>query len=191
MAPANDPFGPHLFTPRVMWMALMIANVMVFVVLTVTAQAPSAPPDPIVFLVLAVFATSAGVAHFLIPARTRQAAVASTKLETTEMVDPHASVIFRDAAPRIRVFVDEKAVAAASGQVFQTPFILSIALAESIGIDGGVLVAMGFPVEQAVAFPAIAALLIIRVFPTRKAMLAPLEKHYGATLASDQPAKSQ
>ena len=191
MAPANDPLGPHLLTPRIMWMALMMSNVMIFVVLTLTAQPPQAPPDPIVFIVLAMIATSAAVAHFLLPERMRQANVAGSKLETTERVDPNASVIFRDAAPRIRVFVDEKAVAATGGRVFQTPFIVGMALAESIGIDGGVLVAMGFPVEHAVAFPAIGALLMIRSFPTRKAMLAPLEQHYGATLASDQPAKSQ
>lgn len=172
-------------------MALMIANVMIFVVMGMTALAPSAPPDTVVFIVLGMVAAGAAGAHFILPARIRQATVAGSKLETTEMVDPHASVIFRDAAPRIRVFVDEKAVAATAGRVFQTPFILGMALAESIGIDGGVLVAMGFPVQQAVAFPAIGALLMIRLFPTRRAMLAPLEKHYGATLAGDQPAKSQ
>lgn len=191
MAPANDPFSQHLMTPRIMWFALMMSNVMVFTVITLTVQAPSEPVDPIVFIVIAMMAAGAAAAHFLIPARIRQATVAGTTLETTEMVDPNASVIFRDAAPRIRVFVDDKAVAATGGRVFQTPFILAMALAESIGLDGGVLVAMGVPIEQAVAFPVIGALLMIRLFPTRKALLAPLEKHYGARLASDQPAKSQ
>lgn len=191
MASANDPFGPHLLTPRIMWMALMMSNVMVFTVITLTVPAPSEPVGPVVFIVLAMVALGTAVAHFLVPERIRHATAAGTKLETTEMVDPNASVIFRDAAPRIRVFVDEKAVAAAAAHVSQTPFILAMALAESIGLDGGVLVALGFPIEQAVAFPAVAALLMLRHFPTRRSMLAPLEKHYGARLAGDQPAKSQ
>jgi len=191
MAPANDPFSQHLMTPRIMWMALMMSNVMIFVVLTLTAQAPSEPPDPIVFIVIGMMAVGAAAAHFLVPARIQKATTAGTKLETSEMVDPNASVIFREAAPRIRVFVDERAVAAAGGRVLQTPFIVGMALAESIGLNGTVLVALGCPLAQAVAFPAIAALLMARLFPTRKSLLAPLEAHYGARLVSDQPAKSQ
>jgi hypothetical protein len=191
MAPTNDPFSQHLFVPRVLWLALMMSNVMVFVVVATTVPAPAIPFDATLFGVLGVASLVTGAVHFVFPSRMRQRLVAGTKLETTEAVDPNASVIFREAAPRIRVFVDERAVAAAGARALQTPFIVGMALAESIGLHGTVLVALGCPLEQAAAFPAIAAVLMARLFPTQKALLAPLEAHYGARLVSDQPAKSQ
>ena len=191
MAPTSDPLSQYLFVPRVLWLALMMSNVMVFAIITQTVPLPEAPFDPLYFVVFGVASLATGAVHLVFPARMKKQIVAGTKLETTEAVDPNASVIFREAAPRIRVFVDERAVAAAGGRVLQTPFIVGMALAESIGLNGTVLVALGCPLAQAVAFPAIAALLMARLFPTRKSLLAPLEAHYGARLVSDQPAKSQ
>jgi hypothetical protein len=191
MATANDPISQHLFTPRVLWLALMMSNVMIFTVVTLTLERSAAPYDPVLFIVFGVASLASGVVHFVLPGRMRKQIVAGTKLETTEAVDPNASVIFREAAPRIRVFVDERAVASVGGRVLQVPFIVGMALAESIGMYGTVLIALGCPIEQAAAFPAIAALLMVRLFPTRKALLAPIEAHYGARLPSDQPAKSQ
>jgi hypothetical protein len=191
MVTAPDPITQHLFVPRVMWLALMMSNVMVFTVVAITVPAPAAPFDPIMLAVLGVASLVTGVVYVVFPGRLRRQQVVATKLETTEAVDPNASVIFREAAPRIRVFVDDAAVAAAGARALQTPFIVSMALAESIGLHGTVLVALGCPVEHAAAFPAIAALLMVRLFPTRAALLAPLEAHYGARLLGDQPAKSQ
>lgn len=191
MAATTDPITQQLFVPRMLWIALMMSNVMVFAVVAMTMPAPAAPFDPTMFVVLGVASLVTGAVHFVFPSRMKQGLVAATALETTEVVDPNASVIFRQAAPHIRVFVDERAVASAGGRALQTPFIVGMALAESIGLHGTVLVALGCPLEQAAAFPAIAALLMARLFPTRKALVGPLEAHYGARLVSDQPAKSQ
>jgi len=159
----------------------MTTNIMAFTVVALLVP-PAAPFDPTLFYVFLVTSIGSGVAHVVIPARLGAQHMQNIKLDTTEQADPNGSVIFRDAAPMVRVFADPAKAARTAVAAFQTPFILAMALAESIGLYGTVLAAMGCPIEQAVAFPLVAALLMARLFPTQKRVLGPVEAHFGARL---------
>ena len=168
--------------PRVLWLALMVSNIMAFAVVALVAAPPAAPFDPMMFYVFALVSVGTGVAYVLVPSHMRAQQMQGVKLDTTEQADPNGSVIFRDAAPMVRVFADPVKAARTAAAQFQTPFILGMALAESIGLYGTVLTVLGCPLEQAVAFPLVAALLQARLFPSRQRVLGPLEAHFGARL---------
>jgi hypothetical protein len=68
MAPTNDPISQHLFVPRVLWLALMMSNVMVFLVITQTVPVPEAPFDPLYFGVFGVASLATGAVHLVFPA---------------------------------------------------------------------------------------------------------------------------
>jgi hypothetical protein len=184
MSSTQDPLAPLLMVPRILWLALMVSNLMVFGVVSQVAAPPSAPFDPLFFYVFVAVSVGAGVAHVVIPAQLRKRQLEGAKLDTTEQADPNGSVIFRDAAPMVRVFADPAKAARAAAAAFQTPFILAMALAESIGLYGTVLAVLGCPLEQAVTFPLVAALLMARLFPTRQRVIGPFEAHFGARLAA-------
>lgn len=182
MSDNPDPLAPLLFTPRVLWFALFMSNILVFSVVAAVVVPPDEPFDMLMLYVLAAAAVGAGVAQVIIPRRVEAGLLAAAKADTEERADPNASVIFREAAPTVRYFADPPAAAKTAAALFHTPFILRVALSESIGMYGAVLVALGCPLEQAIAFPLIAAVLIARLFPTRKSVMAPLEGHFGARM---------
>ena len=180
MSTTRDPLAPYMLVPRVLWFALNVSNALIFGIMSATRQPRDEPFDVTLFVALGLASVASGVAHVLLPRRLRAQHIAATRLDTTEEADLQGSVIFREAAPMVRVFASTQKAIAAAASSYQTAFIFGMAMAESIGIYGGVLAFLGCPLEQAVAFPLVGALLMARLFPTRQKMLGPLEAHYGA-----------
>jgi hypothetical protein len=69
-----------------------------------------------------------------------------------------------------------------AGVIFQTPFILALALSESVAMFGFVLGWLGAPLPVAGAFFAASWVLLLARFPTRSRVFGPFEAHFRAKL---------
>jgi hypothetical protein len=175
----------NLITVRVLWASLVFSTLLELAFVLgadfdrhVELQLP-------VVVALACFALGVAVTSFLLPSRLHRIALEQLALPVIEVpVQNSEARDYRSAAGSQRVFRD--AVAARTGMLraFQTPFILSLALSESIALMG-LVIAQGrlAPSWLALPFFAIAWVLFGLRFPREKSLVAPAERLYSARLA--------
>jgi hypothetical protein len=108
------------------------------------------------------------------------------KLETEDeaIADPNrqASDVlpFRETTTVMRkVAKDPKAARQRALMIYQTAFILKMALAESIALYGFILHFLGFPLTVALPFFGVCWILMLVRFPTLEKAIAPLEQALG------------
>lgn len=171
---------PALKIPRILWAALLVATA-IFLVVVQVAPAPAPEPIPMLPAVLAVVALADAVASFLIPAMALRKALGAARVEVVEqaVADPNSVIPYRD-APKRRVFADANAATRAAVMAFQTPFILSLALSESIALFGFILGYLGHSKPVYLPFFVLSWILFLLRFPTRERVLGPLERAKGA-----------
>lgn len=169
-------------TPRILWAALLFSTLMLGV-LPYVATLPDQPPNPILLPVFAAVALGQVAFGLVFPEATMKKALATqlTKL-IVERPNPAAEVTFREAAPPIQAFEDPNAVWSKVFMIWQAPFILKMALAESVGLMGLMLPFQGFPREYALPFVAVGAILQIARFPTAEKIQAAVKKATGVDL---------
>lgn len=156
---------PSMFQPRVIWAALLASQgIYAFIMFGHFLEVPSEPPDPIMLPVLGGVAAMVAVMSFVLPRVLGRPAVAAAvaDIRHRELQLPEI---------RKRAFM-----------MGFTPFILSIALSEAVGIFGLVLFAVGYPLTTALVFTAASVVLIAVRFPTERAFLGPLEEALGRSL---------
>jgi hypothetical protein len=174
--PASPIFQPMLRTSQILWAGLTVSTLVlsVLIVTMPTNTGHVAPPDfgPI-FVVVAL--VTAG-ASFFVPARATAAALGRTKEQQlipgpTDPATGRPTVTFADPATAAR---------SAFGLAFQ-PLLLSIALSESVTLDGFALHMVGGPTVCALPIGLFGVVLAALRFPTVTRMVGPYEKAYGAT----------
>jgi hypothetical protein len=176
----------NLITVRVLWASLVFSTLLELAFVLgadfdrhVELQLP-------VVVALACVALGVAVTSFLLPSRLHRIALEQLALPVVEVLVQNSEAMsdYRSAAGSQRVFRD--AVAARTGMLraFQTPFILSLALSESIALMG-LVIAQGrlAPSWLALPFFAIAWVLFGLRFPREKSLVAPAERLYSARLA--------
>lgn len=171
--------------PRILWGALLSATVIFLGVLFWQRRAgvlPAAPEDPMFLLTFAVAALSASSMSVVMPLMFRRKALLAANLAVEEIDDTGAIGMFRQSAPKVRVFSDAQKARAIALATYQTSLILGMAMAESVALFGFVLGFLGFAPLQVLPFWIVAWLLMLSRFPNDKAIDEPLEKVYDARL---------
>jgi hypothetical protein len=176
----------RLLPARIIWGAISFSPALLLLVLHLTrraGQAPATAPEPTLFYAIAATAVSVAGASAFLPRLLRGQTLAGARLEVVEQVDERDAVgMFRQSAPKIRVFADPTLARARAFGAFQVALIIGLALGEAVALFGFVLGFLGFPLPQVLPFWAVAWLLMLPRFPTAKAAIAPLEERYDAKL---------
>ena len=176
----------RMMVPRILWGALFVTTVIYLGVLQFMArfgEIPAAPVEPLMPLAFGVVGLVVAAVSVLLPRHMYRQALQELQLEVVTQVDERGgAVLFRDAAPTIRVFKDPAAVVRSVMPRFFTPFILGMALAEAVALFGFTLAMMGLPLLHALPFWAVAWALMIVHFPAVRRILGPLESLYDVVL---------
>lgn len=152
---------PLLFTPRILWFALLVSQLVYVFILTVSGAVPlpAEPPDPMLPLMFGAAAFGVAVASFVVPAvLTRN--LAGTVAEGDAHGDPRRKAM----------------------SMMFTPFIISLALSEAVSIFGLIVGYLGHPIAAWAPFIASGMLLTAWRFPTEARMMAPLTRRNGVTV---------
>lgn len=159
-------------TLRVLWAALLGSNAVYLVVSEVLREQrpPDAPPVDVTMVgALGLASLIAAVVSVLLPGRLLRGAAQGAPLATRAEVssDPLAATQgFRRAPPTAAAWDDPAAARDAALRAYRAPFIVGMALAESISINGLVLAALGAPRLTVAPFFALGAALQLARFPT-------------------------
>jgi len=173
-------YANRMITPRILWGALLFSTLVYLVILQVI-ELPEAEPDPVMLPVLGVAGLGSAIISIFLPAHLHRQQAAVSKLEVEEVPDPTAQGMFRDQIPTLRRFADPDAVVAKGAAIFFTPFILGMAMAESVAIYGFFLGFIGFDLVTIIPFWVAAWALMLVRFPRWTDVLGPLEKVHEAT----------
>lgn len=150
----RDAIGRRLKMPRILWFAMLVSQgVYVYVART---AAPDTPADGAGTLVvpLAAAAFVSAMMSFALPMFLHRSAM--RRVEPSTMGGAPADLA------RIAV------------ALYFTPFVLAIALSESVAVFGVVLALQGLPQSTYLPFIGAGALLVLVRFPTGRAALGPL-----------------
>jgi len=175
----------RLKTVRTLWFGL-VASVCMFVVALAFEKKPL-HAEPFMAPVLALLALGVAVASFVIPANMRKTAYAKVDLPVEEVPDTSTSDVIPDRdAPKRRVFAKPDEALEKAFARYQTPFILSMALSEAVGLFGFMLGRFGFsPLVYGPFFVVSVALMVLR-FPTLPKILEPFERAANAKFPLDE-----
>jgi hypothetical protein len=175
---------PILLTNRILWGSILFSSLLFPVVLVLIEQDKPQLREPIVMPVLGVLAVTAAIMSRVLPTFMRRQAFAREQIRIEQQTDPHSAMaLYRGAAPTRRVFADREGARMIAMRVQQTTSILGLALSEAVGLFGFALGYIGFEVWQAAPFFVVGWILILTLFPTERAAIRALERHYDATLA--------
>jgi len=170
-----DRYAARMITPRILWGALLASTGIYLVILQTLELAPG-EPDPMMLPALAIAGAFSAITSIAWPAYAQRQAAASATFEIEEVPDPNAQGMFRDQVPTLRRFADPDAVVSKGMALFFTPYILAMALAESVAIYGFVLGFLGFDLVTIIPFWVVAWALMLVRFPRWSDVIAPLEK---------------
>jgi hypothetical protein len=181
MTPQNR-FAQALRVARVLWGSLT-ASTVIFAGLALGV--PHNVPRPmelqvqwaLVFLALVV-----AIVSFVLPARTYSNALQSRKAEVAQP-EPMAGFVAGQGAR----FVHPGKAAGQAVVLWQTPFILSMALSEAVTLLGFIIAWSGGALAVAGPLMAAGTLLAAVRFPTLARMLGPYERAHGATFGASSP----
>lgn len=167
---------------RILWGALF-ASTLLFLISGYVAiggreDAPS--PDPLMLPVLAFASAGIAGASILFPRHLLRQSFRAAKYEVTDL--PKEELMFRDTPGRPRKFTDPEAVRKTLAPKVQTSFILGMALAEAVALNGFVLWFVGFPLTQTIGFFVVCWVLMLTHFPNADRDVQALEKLYDADL---------
>ncbi len=181
---APDVSPQRLLTARILWASLLLTNFIYLGVLAYLRSSRTPPPEPASTLVmgLAVAGLANAVMSFVLPRSIHRRAALATGTETREglMGDPLATQGFRTAAASGRVFSDDRAARRAAFQVFQSPFVVGMAMAESVSLFGFVLGFLGAEWAQVLPFFAVGIAAQAVRFPTLGRVEGMFEAAHGA-----------
>jgi hypothetical protein len=165
---------------RILWCGLMVANAMSFVLAVTHAQPHSTMPPHFPELAGAI-SLGIAMASIVLPARGFAMALRNMKVE---IIDAPGEVLggFRESAPVVRVIAEPERALSDALVRFQTPFILGMALAESIGLFGLMIGFLGGPPIAYAPFFGVSTALMLSKFPTLPRIERALERAKNAKL---------
>lgn len=174
-----------LRTQKILWSALTLVPLLYFGIALIAKHAEE-PPPPLILPGLGGIAVAMAVLSFILPevffasALRRQVGHA---IRITQVASPSPLVAeggFRDAAPSVNEVEDPAAVLALAARLDMSPLIMTLALRESIAINGLVLALLGFSTRIAFGFVAVSVALLILRRPSIEALRARVERVLGA-----------
>jgi hypothetical protein len=176
----------QLRTQRILWGALLVSTLVYLGIGLGIELAPPTPPPPAVLpLALAVAALGTAVMSLVVPERMARERLLALSLPVVERAAEET--MFADGVRQRRRFADPATALRRAQPVGQVALILELALAESIAIEGFLLLLLRFPAAIAAPFFLLAWALMLARFPTAARLGARLERAYSADLA---PAES-
>ncbi|HEX7601906.1 MAG TPA: hypothetical protein VF316_09890 [Polyangiaceae bacterium] len=158
----------RLFAMRILWLGIATASVLFLAVLRV-GDLPSKPPDSMMVAAIAAAALADLVVSVILPARLLGAALRGLSGQIVERAEKRA---FAEPQPANR------AITAA----LQSPFILGLALTESVALFGLALGRLGAPFPVVLPFFAVAWVGFALRFPTQAKIAAAVKKHLDVDL---------
>lgn len=172
-----------LQTIRILWFALFSSTLM-FIVVRFVVPPASVTPEPLMLPISGMAALTVLVVSVILPRRFLELGMRSRKVEIIEADDPKASsdVIPGGEGPKRRVFADRNAALAAAFPVYQTPFILGMALSESIALFGFALWHVGFGLYEGLPFFVVAWISMAFRFPSLEKLVTAMERAHGAVM---------
>jgi hypothetical protein len=180
MPTARAALPPTVTTVRMVW-ASMIVAVLLLAALVFVVPA-NAPDNPVLLPVLALVAVVDVAMSFVVPALQLRRQLETIRLEVVEEADPDAEALFRDAAPRRRVFADPRSALDVAARVLVPITILRCALSFTPALLGLVLHMTGSALPAVLPFFALAIVGLALHFPSAEKAIAPLEKKFAAKL---------
>ena len=173
----------NLQTPKVLW-AAMSSSVPMFAVVLATMGKLAMTDDAAkpVGVALAAASLFAAVLSVMMPRLQFRQALAQARFELKDVPDERAMPTHRDDGPTVKAFAHPQAALRRATALFQTPFILSMALAESIAAMGLVVGMQGFGLLGAAPFFVVALVLFGVHFPREATVVRALREVYGAQL---------
>ncbi|MBX7193852.1 MAG: hypothetical protein K1X94_17500 [Sandaracinaceae bacterium] len=171
---------PRMLTPRILWFALFVSQFLYLGMLLMPGVVPPGQvPEPVLAYAIAPVALAAAVASFVVPRMLAQAAFAAgAALETRPMEGKVASAGYRSALGA-REFADREEALRIAVQRGFAPFILRLALNESVALFGFVLGYLGHPLTVWLPFFVVSWTMMAFRFPTERGLLRPLAKANG------------
>jgi hypothetical protein len=165
----------RLQTMRILWMALVISSLLfLFIVTSHLVQSPD-PMPPQMPEMFGALAFGIAIISIVLPARGLDMGLRSMDVTIENDVgEPIGS--FREAAPVERFIAKPHDTVLAAFPRYQTPFILGMALAESINLFGFVLGFMGAPPSAYAPFFALGLALMMWKFPRLSILTSALER---------------
>lgn len=165
---------------RILWVALLSSPALFLVVgyLVVQERQEVLTPEPLLLPVLAATALGSAMASVLLPRVLLRPALLGLRLPLTDAPAPGPSRGRR----RTRRFTDSSSARSKLLATVQTHFILGMALAESVALQGFVLWFLGFPFIYAAPFFAVSWGLMLVKFPRLPHYEQELEAAYDADL---------
>ena len=81
--------NPRLLTPRILWAALLVSQVIYFVLIAAPGlfERDPAPPDPVLLPVLGAVALSSAIGFFVLPMVIARGVFAGARIETRPLED--------------------------------------------------------------------------------------------------------
>lgn len=168
---------------RILWAGLAGSVVVYDVVLVVVRKDPNrAVPEMTPHLpeMLAVVALGIAVASFVLPRKFLADGIARLNVPVTE--EPGEAIGgFRESAPVRRVVTNPEQAVVSALPVFQTPFLVGMALCEAIALFGFMLGFMGARMPVAVGFFLLSLALMAVKFPRLSSITGAIERATGAS----------
>ncbi len=169
---------PDLRVTRILWFGLFASTFAYVFVLAMQGQRicdfPPCGADSPLLYGLGGGALSSAVASVLLSRRLMRAALPRTAPAIREEQDP-SQVQYRDRVTMRRLFADPASARRSAIAAHKTPFIVGMALAESVAIYGLVLGLLGFPPANVAPFFAGCWILMACHFPRVAAIERALE----------------
>lgn len=145
---------------RILWGALFASTFMYLAVVVTLPSEATEPPDPTFAMILAVLGLGSATLGFFLPEIVRKQTFATLRFETTE------AERFGDVPAGTKFFADPARARATAQSGLQTPFILRMALFESIALYGLVLAFLRHPPFVYAGFFVLTWALMALQFPT-------------------------
>ena len=155
----------RLKTVRVLWLALVMTNVIyIGMISSHLAVSEDAAPEHLPAL-LGAFSLGLAILSIVMPARGFDAGLRNMEVN---IIEAPGEVVgsFRESAPVTRVIAEPERAMIAAFSRYQTPFILGMALAESVSLFGFVLGFMRAAPIVYMPFFGVGIALMLSKFPT-------------------------
>jgi len=178
----------HLKIPRVLWSALLTAAVLFCggSFLPLHSYFNTATPPAIAAPAFCLTAVVDIVLSFVFPRIQYQAwAQRNLKGLVTSEPDPTADKLFKKAAPEIKVLRVDRPMLRKMILPWQSSFIISAALSESVALIGGLLSILGFDLVWSAPLGLAGVVLILIRWPSERSVLGPVERAVGARVVLD------
>jgi hypothetical protein len=178
---ATSTTTPSFVIYRILYLALFAMIFMYAGVAMVAAPQPAEPLDPIMAFVFGLLGLSCSAASFLVPRKLLDLVYATQKPAIHEKAEAREDALFRDEAVMQRVFADPAEVRRMLLQMHMTPFILGLALSESVAVFGLIVRFLGYSWGIALPFFVLSAVLIAARFPTMAALEKEAARRFDAS----------